>query len=230
MRSTYKQLYYINRSKIKADGTTSIMCRVTIDGKATVLATGLYCTPNEWNSKKGETKNSRINGMLNDYKNRIDDTYNSLLKANGVITAELLKNAITGVSDIPKYILQAGEVERENLKIRSVQIDSTSTYRQSKMYQHYLREYINSLGKEDMLFTDITEEFGNNFVLYMKMNYLHKPSYRNHCLCWLKRLVYLAVDNGILRLNPLEDVQYEKKPPKKLMYISKSQLQDNEPS
>ena len=47
MRSTYKQLYYINRSKIKADGTTSIMCRVTIDGKATVLTTGLYCTPNE---------------------------------------------------------------------------------------------------------------------------------------------------------------------------------------
>ena len=94
------------------------------------------------------------------------------------------------------------------------------------MCRHYLREYINSLGKEDMLFTDITEEFGNNFVLYMKMNYLHKPSYRNHCLCWLKRLVYLAVDNGILRFNPLEDVQYEKKPPKKLMYISKSQLQD----
>ena len=54
MRSTYKQLYYINRSKIKADGTTSIMCRVTIDGKAIVLATGLYCTLNEWNSKKGE--------------------------------------------------------------------------------------------------------------------------------------------------------------------------------
>lgn len=34
MRSTYKQLYYINRSKIKADGITAIMCRVTIDGKS----------------------------------------------------------------------------------------------------------------------------------------------------------------------------------------------------
>lgn len=185
MRSTYKQLYYINRSKIKADGTTAIMCRVTIDGKAVVLSTGLYCRPDEWNRKKGETKNSRTNGMLNDYKNRIDDAYNCLLKENGVITAELLKNAITGVSDVPKYILQAGEVERENLKIRSVQIDSTSTYRQSKMYQHYLREYINSLGKEDMLFTDITEEFGNNYILYLKMNYSHKPTYRNHCLCGL---------------------------------------------
>ena len=112
MRSTYKQLYYINRSKIRTDGTTAIMCRVTIDGKATVLATGLYCTPDEWNSKKGETKNSRTNGMINEYKNRIDDTYNSLLKVNGVITAELLKNAITGVSDIPKYILQAGIIAK----------------------------------------------------------------------------------------------------------------------
>lgn len=33
MRSTYKQFYYINRGRVKADGTTSIFCRITIDGK-----------------------------------------------------------------------------------------------------------------------------------------------------------------------------------------------------
>ena len=226
MRSNYKQLYYINRSKIKSDGTTSIMCRITIDGKAVTLATGLYCQPEEWNSAKGEVKNSRINGMLNEYRKRIDDTYDNLLKVNGIISAEQIKISMTGEFNVPQYILQAGEVERENLKIRSVQIDSTSTYRQSKMYQYYLREYINSLGKKDMLFTDITEEFGNNYILYLKMNYPHKPSYRNHCLCWLKRLVYLAVDKGILRFNPLDDIKYEKKPQTKLMYITKNQLQD----
>ena len=226
MRSTYKQLYYINRSKIKSDGTTSIMCRITIDGKAVTLATGLYCQPEKWNSAKGEVKNSRINGMLNEYRKRIDDTYDNLLKVNGIISAEQIKISMTGEFNVPQYILQAGEVERENLKIRSVQIDSTSTYRQSKMYQYYLREYINSLGKEDMLFTDITEEFGNNYVLYLKKNYPHKPSYRNHCLCWLKRLAYLAVDKGILRFNPLDDIKYEKKPQTKLMYITKNQLQD----
>lgn len=226
MRSTYKQLYYINRGKVKADGTTSIMCRITIDGKAVALSTGLYCQPEEWNSKKGEVKNNRLNGMLCEYKKRVDKTYAELLKVNGVISAELLKTAMTGTADIPKYILQAGEVERENLKIRSIQIDSTSSYRQSKMYHYYLGEYIRSLGKEDMLFTDITEEFGINYILYLKTNYPHKPSYRNHCLCWLKRLVYLAVDNGILRYNPLDDIKYEKKAPAKLMYISKKQLQE----
>lgn len=226
MRSTYRQLYYINRNKIKADGTTAIMCRVTVDGRAVTLATGLYCRPEEWNSIKGEVRTARVNGMLNEYRKRIDDTYDNLLKINGVISAELIKISMTGVADVSQYILQAGEQERDNLKIRSVQIDSTSSYRQSKMYHYYLREYINSLGKEDMLFTDITEEFGNDYILYLKTNYPHKPSYRNHCLCWLKRLVYIAVDKGILRFNPLDDIKYEKKPQRKLMYITKSQLQD----
>ena len=104
MRSTYKQLYYINRSKVKSDGTTSIMCRITIDGKAVALSTGLYCQPEEWNSKKGEVKNNRLNGMLDEHKKCVDETYAELLKVNGVISAELLKTAMTGTADIPKYI------------------------------------------------------------------------------------------------------------------------------
>ena len=31
MRSTFSQLYYINRAKVKTDGTTAVMCRITID-------------------------------------------------------------------------------------------------------------------------------------------------------------------------------------------------------
>ena len=50
MRSTYKQFYYINRGRVKADGTTSIFCRITIDGKVSAIATGLYCAPEEWDT------------------------------------------------------------------------------------------------------------------------------------------------------------------------------------
>lgn len=37
MRSTFSLLPYINRSKIKADGTTAVLCRITIDGKQTAI-------------------------------------------------------------------------------------------------------------------------------------------------------------------------------------------------
>lgn len=52
MRSTFALLFYINRSKVKADGTTAVMCRITIDGKSTALTTGIYCKPEDWNPKK----------------------------------------------------------------------------------------------------------------------------------------------------------------------------------
>ena len=41
MRSTYSILPYINRNKVKADGTTSVLCRITIDGKSSKMATGI---------------------------------------------------------------------------------------------------------------------------------------------------------------------------------------------
>lgn len=41
MRSTFSLLPYINRNKVKADGTTAILCRITIDGKQTVISTGI---------------------------------------------------------------------------------------------------------------------------------------------------------------------------------------------
>ncbi|ETK13043.1 hypothetical protein T235_05790, partial [Tannerella sp. oral taxon BU063 isolate Cell 8/11] len=55
MRSTFKILFYINRQKTKTDGKTAIFCRITIDGRSAVMATGEECLPNEWNSKQGIT-------------------------------------------------------------------------------------------------------------------------------------------------------------------------------
>ena len=46
----------------------------------------------------------------------------------------------------------------------------------------------------------------------------------NHCLCWLNRLIYIAVDREVLRANPIEDVAYEKKDSPKLKHIGRNEL------
>lgn len=51
-RSTFSILPYINRQKVKADGTANILCRITVDGKSAAISTGISCTPQEWNAKK----------------------------------------------------------------------------------------------------------------------------------------------------------------------------------
>ena len=224
MRSTFSILYYINRGKVKTDGTTSILCRITIDGKSSVFATGYYCNPKDWNAKTGEVKDARANNLLVGLRSKIETSYSNLLKDVGMVTAEMLKNEITHVATVPVTLLKAGEEERERLRIRSEVIDSTSSYRQSKSSQVYLHEYLLSLGMRDIAFEDITEDFGWSYKLYLKTKGCGN-GHINHCLTWLNRLIYIAVDREVLRFNPLADVPYEKKPDYKLKHISRAELQ-----
>lgn len=221
MRSTFKILFYINRGKVKTDGTTGIMCRISIDGKTSVLATGIYCQPKDWNTKKGEIKTEKENKRLAEFHRQVEQTYERILKEQGVISAELLKNTIVGVNSVANYLLKGGEVEIERLRLRSLETNSTSTLRQSKLTQRNLKSFIESRGTKDIAFEDITEEFGESFKLYCKINLGFTATHTNRHLCWLNRLIYIAVDQEIIRANPIEDVLYEKKAPPKLKYITK---------
>lgn len=78
---------------------------------------------------------------------------------------------------------------------------------------------------KDIEFSEITEEFGESFKIFLKKNLGYAPTHVNHCLCWLNRLIYIAVDREIIRANPLEDVAYEKKKVPKIRHITRSQLQ-----
>lgn len=225
MRSTFKILFYINRAKVKADGTTVVMCRISIDGKQTVLTTGIYCQPDNWNARKGIIKTERDNNRLIEFRNRVEHIYEHILKESGVVSSELLKNTIVGVNAVPAMLLEAGHAELERLRLRSLETGSTSTYRQSKLTQRNLMNFVFYHTKQsDIAFEVITAEFGEAFKMFCKRELGCSPTHTNRHLCWLNRLIYIAVDQGILRANPLEDVDYEKKDPPKLKYITKSDL------
>lgn len=92
MRSTFSILFYINRGKTRSDGTTSVLCRITVDGKSTVMATGISCRPIDWNPKTGETKCVRDNARLAAMRGDIEEAYADILKRQGVVSAELLRD------------------------------------------------------------------------------------------------------------------------------------------
>lgn len=224
MRDTFKILYHINRSKVKANGTTAIMCRITIGDKNSAFTTGFYCNPQDWNIKTREVKDVKINSNLEDLRRRLTTSYENLLKDTNMVTAELLKNKITCVATIPTTLLQAGEEERKKLRIKAKVINSTYSYRQSKSSQAYLHKYLLLLNMRDIVFEDITEDFGWRYKLYLKAKG-YRSGHINHCMTWLNRLIHIAVDREIIRFDPLVDISYEKKEASKLKHISRNKLQ-----
>lgn len=200
------------------------MCRITVDGKSSTMATGIYCKPEDWNSKTGSIRTVRENNRLLEFRKSVECAYEDSLKRQNVVSAELLKNMLAKKAVIPVKLLQMGEMELERLLVRSKEINSTSTYRNSKYYQKYLTDFLASQGKSDINLAEITEEFGSSYKAFLKRYKNFGPSQMNKCLCWLSKLVYLAVDYEILRANPLEDMEYEKKPAPKHRHISRAEL------
>ena len=221
MRSTFKILFYINRQKIKADGQTAIFCRVTIDGRSAVMATGEECLPDEWNSKQSITGEKRINQRLAAFRELVEKTYSEMLTKDGVVSAELLRNRLQDVTAAPTTLLAMSEAELQSVKASIGRSRSEGTYRNHTYSDKMLREWIESKGQKDMPIHAVTDGMFEEFRFYLKKQFTAKTVNRH--LCWLCRLMYRAVSKRIIRYNPFEGATYEKVE-RKIRFLQKSDV------
>jgi integrase len=204
MRSTFKILFYINKSKTKTDGTTAILCRIIIDGANVVITTGESVVPHDWSVKRGETTEKKTNQRLQTFREEIEQGYNTLLYKYGAVSAELLKNYLQGIGRTPTTLLALSveelKAQREN--------KSEGTYSNNLCSDRQLNAFVRSRGEEDISITALAIDFFDNYRFYLKKEGYALATINRH-LCWLSRLMYRAVSQGTIRFNPFEEVKYE---------------------
>lgn len=222
MRSTFKILFYINRQKTKADGNTSILCRITIDGKSAAITTGEECQPSEWNTKQGLTTNKKTNQRINEFKELVERTYRDLLKKDGVVSVELIKNRLQGIATNPTTLLAMSKAELQSVKESVGKSKAVGTYQNLYYSDKMLTEFVKDRGNEDIPITAITEEMYEEFRFFLKKRE-YAASTINRYLCWLSRLMFRAVSQRIIRCNPFENTKYEKEE-KKIRFLQKSEI------
>ena len=209
MRSTFKILFYINRQKTKADGRTTILCRITIDGKSSAITTGEDCLPAEWNAKQGQATDKRINKRLAEFKELVEKTYRDLLTRDGVVSVELIKNRLQGIATHPTTLLAMSKAELQSVKECVGKSKAESTYQNLCYSDKLLCEFVKDKGVKDIPVTTITEDLFEEYCFFLK-KYGLKESTINKLLCWLSRLMYRAVSQRLIRCNPFENAKYEK--------------------
>ena len=209
MRSTFKTLFYINRQKTKTNGQTSILCRITIDGKQSVITTNEECKPAEWNTKQGTTTDKKINLRLQSFREQVEKTYRELLLKDGVIGAELLKNRLQGIATSPTTLLELSNTELQSVKEGVGKSKAEGTYTNLYYADKMLREFVKDKDNEDIDIRTITEELFEEYRFFLKKKELKGSTINNH-LCWLSRLMFRAVSQRIIRYNPFEHAEYEK--------------------
>ena len=164
MRSTFRILFYINKSKTKVDGTTAILCRITIDGASAVITTGESTTPHDWSVKRGETTDKKTNQRLQTIRDEIEQGYNTLLYKYGAVSAEILKNYLQGIGRTPTTLLA---LSTEELKAQR-ESKSEGTYSDNRSSDRQLNASVRSRSEVDIPLTALTMDFFDDYRFYLK--------------------------------------------------------------
>ena len=105
-RSTFSLLFYINRTKVRKDGTCKLLCKVSIDAKSAPININAFVDPSLWNPEtkraNGRSENARtVNLAIEKLTEKITGHYRHIRKSLGFVTAELVKNAVEGIGQKP---------------------------------------------------------------------------------------------------------------------------------
>ena len=109
-RSTFKVLFYLKKNAPKKNGKVAIMGRITIDGKQSQFSTKLEIAPDKWDLKFGRMFGKaeealRINQRLEEMRTRLQSLYDELMKRDGFVTSERLKNNFLGLDTAQETLL-----------------------------------------------------------------------------------------------------------------------------
>lgn len=238
-RSTFKQLFYINRQKVKKNGKCPIMGRITLDGKICQYSTGLEVDAGLWNpdtgratctGRKSETLGAeeketlrKLNKELEVIEARGEGAYRENVK-NGYVSAEIVKNAATG-KNLPKETLLALFDEHNGEYARRVGIDRVRPcyvrYLTTRKHVAEFLEYKHGLA--DIPLRALDMQFMDDFEFYLSTVRRISIGTFNAYLINLHKVVKLAVKQHTLKRDPF--IGYKVKPvPSKHRFLTGEQF------
>ena len=207
-RSTFAILFYINRTKIRKDGTCQLLCKVSIDAEWEQIGTKASVNPDIWNPETGRADGRSenavtVNRAIDELTREITNHYNHIKKSLGFVTAELVKNAVKGIGQKPVTLLALFREHNEEFKKR-IGVDrikeTFDSYQRS--YKHLAAFVQEKKGVEDITLRSLDKVFYDDFEIFLQTDCKMKPKTVHEHMYRLKKMTMRAVSQGTLRRDP----------------------------
>jgi len=230
MRSTFSILFYLNTSKKKKSGLCPVMGRITVDGGIAQFSLKEDAHPECWDAKSGRAKGKArtqidLNRKIEQTEQSIRNIYSRLVDTVGYVTAEQIKNELTGVvskSDTLLKLFDEHNVEFE----KRVGIDRTNCslkgYKNS--YYHLSRFVKSKYGIDDYPLKQLDMSFINSYDYYLRVDAKISSNTIKRHIIFLQKIVSRAISQGTILRNPFADyvkIKYESK----FQHISREELE-----
>ena len=212
--------FSLRESKQNKKGLSPIEVSITTNGKRIYFSTGKQASAADWNKEKQAVKGKSeeaqlINGYLIQLRNKIYQKEIELLQKGYLITAELLKEAITDKVEALNEktlldVLNEHNTERKAMVGKTV---APATYWVFEYTGRLFKEFIQKkYERKDLYLREINLGFIQGFHAYLLGE---KKMGQNSCtkhLKFLKKLLNLAVANSYISYNPVNAYKVEREP------------------
>lgn len=208
LEQTLGILFYQKKQKNYSKGNVPIYLRITVNGQRIEIATKQYCEPERWNSQaqrvRGTNEASRsINAMLDTLERQVHDTRRKLIEEHAPITADNLKNEMTGQGERPKMLLEVFTEHNRQMAALAHREYSPATVTRYETTLEHTRKFLEwKYNLADIEITNLTYSFATDFEFYLKSERKCNHNSAIKYIGNMRKIVNFCMKSGWLQKDP----------------------------
>lgn len=206
---TFNIRFLIRTNKTNRKGAAPIVAKITLNGRRTELSSQRSIKPENWSNTKEcaiplNTQNIPINEYLESFRNKIYNSYVSLLSTEEVVTKESLLEAIFGkVGKQRHYLIETMEQHNNEFEKLVPVKYSAGSLKNYKTTLRYLKVFVPLMFKsKDIALEKVDYSFCDKYFTYLCSEKTCTNNGASKQIQRVKKVLNYAVRYGYLSSNP----------------------------
>ncbi|MEX6689564.1 site-specific integrase [Danxiaibacter flavus] len=207
-RHSFSITSFIRKHRKTKENEFPVYLRITVDGKRSEFATKITVDQQKWNAAKGRVNGThetskRLNLMIGNLEHRAQDIYNQYLLHGKIVTAEIIKNEITGFDHKQRMLLASIAEHVHDMKTSEGHGYSSGTIKNWQVTERHLKDFIKvSYNAPDITFKELDHRFVTEFEIFARREWQCKTNAILKHIQRLKKVVMMAVNKGWIDTDP----------------------------
>lgn len=174
MNKTFNLLFFIKKSKIKADGTVPIYLRITIDGLHKEISSKRNILPEKWDNKlqkvSGNTEQVKtLNAYLKTLEQEVYEAHHQLMKDKKRATSSILKSKLVGTDQRALMLIPIFQDHNDKVKsLLGLEFAAGTLERYNTSLKHTKEFLLWKYGVTDISIKDIDHAFITEYEYFLR--------------------------------------------------------------
>jgi hypothetical protein len=217
LEKSFTLLFYLKKPKNYCEGPMPIYLRITVDGIAKEIFTGVHADPEKWNGNAARLYGIKedaklLNATLDTLQTKVYEARRILIEKNEIITADILRGVLKGKTHESKLLIQVFQEHNDQMKSLIGKDFSAGTLVRYQTSLRHTQEFIRwKYRVDDIDIRKLNYSFVSQYEFWFKTIRLCNHNTTMKYISNLKKIVNRCIKVGWLDKDPFMGFKMHKK-------------------